>query len=42
VNDTVLVEIVYCAENLPDTLRRILLREFALLADPIEKLSAGR
>lgn len=41
-NDTVPVEIVDSAQDLPDTLRRILLSEFALFADPIEKLSAGR
>lgn len=41
-NNTVLVEVVDGAENLSDTLRRVLLRELALFADTIEQLSTSR
>ncbi len=38
----VLVQVVHGPENLLDRLRGVFLREFALLADSIEQLSAGR
>ncbi len=37
----VLVQVVHGPENLLDRLRGVLLREFALLADPVEQLSTG-
>jgi hypothetical protein len=42
VDDIVVVEIVDGVEDLTDRLGRILLRELALFADPVEQLSARR
>lgn len=36
-----LVQVVDRIEDLADRLRRILLRELAILADPVEQLAAG-
>jgi hypothetical protein len=41
-DDIVVVEIVDGVEDLTDRLGRVLLRELALLADPVEQLSARR
>jgi hypothetical protein len=42
VHNVVLVEVVDCLEDLSNRLGRVLFGEFALFADAIEQLSAGR
>jgi hypothetical protein len=42
VHNIVLVEVVDCLENLSDRLCCVLFGEFALFADAVEELSAGR
>lgn len=39
-NDIVIVQVIYCLEDLSYCLRSILLRKLAVLADTIEKLPA--
>jgi hypothetical protein len=41
-DNIVLVQIIDSVQNLLDGLRRVLLRKFALLADPVEQLPSGR
>lgn len=41
-NNIVLMQVVHGAKNLLDSLRGVLLGEFALLADPIKQLSSRR
>lgn len=40
-NHVVLMKVVDCIEDLADGLRRILLRELALLTDSVEQLATG-